>query len=319
MWFDGSPDRVASAVLLVARIIFKRAAIEAPDVQTVAAQCRESAAPSQRLGILTAILSHVTFARVGAEAVSALVRDQPGQYQRFTKRGLTKVQTVLKPLEKKHSMKLTDYSRTMTGEAYLNQVLSKPNLIDKMNEGLDALDACGILTVADATFCETVEAVSQLPLYGRTRAANLARCLSACRVLLGRAPLSFTPRCWAICVGMRKNVKAASELMGVQTLQQAEEACRVLSVVCAASYRGSKARCFFTPMEPADLCLVFCEYQCVLAEIDKRNASSRQKAREFLLDHLPKKHGCPSVASDSSVELRSIACRRCYWLRCSSS
>lgn len=111
-WFAASRHRLALALLLASRLILKRAASEAADVETCASETRRVRGGVHHSAIISAIFSHVVFARKGAQALGALVRKQPEHFCRCIVTGLKKAQAVLEKLDKEDSMKLTDLSKT---------------------------------------------------------------------------------------------------------------------------------------------------------------------------------------------------------------
>ena len=87
----------------------------------------------------------------------------------------------------------------------------------------------GLLTKTRLAFSEIHQIASRLPLYGKTRAVNLTRALSGAREAVGLPGLEYSEVDHAAVVNMHANVSNALLLLGIQSFEDAQDACEALS------------------------------------------------------------------------------------------
>lgn len=113
-------------------------------------------------------------------------------------------------------------------------------------------------------------------LFGKLRSGDYLTWMRAFRERRGRWPFDSRAT-WHNCLQRLRRSTTSP-------LEDAQEACLVLSAVIASTY-GSRARAKPACID-ADLCLTLCECRCVLLELQKECASD-DPVRVFLLRRLP--------------------------------
>ena len=166
-------------LLVLTRIIFKRDQHDAADCIVLAEEARSCKQKGERMAILGALWCHIIFATEGAKIVCKLLRASPGWS--FTRVNLKSVRSAIAPLEMKHQRKLSDLSVTLTGTAWIDRILRGKAVgrsLARLEKCVDDLVDIGLLSKPDVSFSGVYNITIKLPLYGKTRALNLARSLS---------------------------------------------------------------------------------------------------------------------------------------------
>ena len=289
-WFGTNGHRLACVLLLLSRITYKRDAAEAADVQTLALLTLGAVrGRSRRCAILTALWCHVLFAEEGARTVSTLLRQEA--HWKFSVKNLKEIKKAIEDMEMKDQRKLSDLAVTLTGTAWIDRILSctdRLDLLRKCEQVINDLSDMDIFGARDLTFTEVHAVVKGLPLYGATRSVNFVRALSAARLAFGLEQLEFHEAAWKIVLNMHENVLHAARLQDILEYEQAEEACRLISALVTLSYSAPGSRARVRDLNPGDLALNFCEYNCILKELQTRGlAQTERSCCRWLLQRLP--------------------------------
>lgn len=289
-WFGTNGHRLGCVLLLLSRITYKRDAAEAEDVKTLALlTLRASKARNRRSALLTALWCHVLFAEEGAKTVSQLLLQDA--HWKFSVKNLLEIRKAIEAMEMKHQRKLSDLASTLTGTAWIDRILSHTKRLDllrKCEEVINELSEMDIFAVPDQTFTEVHAVVKKLPLYGATRSVNFVRALSAGRLAFGMEQLEFDEEAWKTVLNMHENVLHAAQLQHILEYEQAEEACRLMSALVKLSYSSPASRARVRDLNPGDLALIFCEYSCILKELQTRGlVKTERSCCRWLLQRLP--------------------------------
>ena len=205
-------------------------------------------------------------------------------------RNLQRIRSLISTLETADRGKLTDLARTLTGIAYVDRILKQPGRdkrLKRCEATINKLVGMQLFTKHELSFRDVYKVVLEFPLYGKTRAINFTRGISAARLAMGVDPLVVDERAWQDILAMHENVAKALRLLGISDLEDVSEACIVLSALIKISYAEKKEKACCLPLDGGDLALIACEYSCALKETGKYYSGSDLEKCKWLLGKLP--------------------------------